>query len=90
MKLQHFTHKKLAADQPVALLVHDLTLELFLSCNGKHEKHKKKDTGRMRRQDQETCCTADILAPQRCNGALWMEWNSHKFVADGPGTGPVR
>ena len=25
-----------------------------------------------------------------CNAALWIEWNSHKFVADGPGTGPVR
>ena len=25
-----------------------------------------------------------------CNAALWMEWNSHRFVADGPGTGPVR
>ena len=24
-----------------------------------------------------------------CNAALWMEWNSHKIVADGPGTGPV-
>ena len=25
-----------------------------------------------------------------CNAALWIEWNSHKFVADGPGTCPVR
>ena len=41
MKLQHFTQKKLTADQPVGLVVHDLTLELILSCNGKHEKHKK-------------------------------------------------
>ena len=66
MKLQHFTQKKkIAADQPVALLVHDLTLELFLSSNGKHEKHKKRQqTGS--RQDHETSCIADIFGPQRC------------------------
>ena len=31
------------------------------------------------------------IATFLCNAALWMEWNSHKFVADaradGPGTG---
>ena len=27
------------------------------------------------------------IASFLCNAALWMEWNSHKFVADGPGTG---
>ena len=48
MKYQHFTQKKLAADQPVVLLVQNLSLELLLSCNGKHEKHKKRQqTGRM-------------------------------------------
>ena len=30
------------------------------------------------------------IATFLCNAAFWMEWNSHKFVADGPGIGPVR
>ena len=36
---------------------------------------------------QLTICKLQLFL---CNAALWMEWNSHKFVADGPGTGPVR
>ena len=55
----------------------------------------KKTTGRMHRQNQETCCIADILGPQRCgmevgtglgNQSVWVGTATHRIATTYHGT----